>query len=106
MRSMTVTSQCPHWCVREHPAAMRGADFYHASDTSSVTASMTGGPGAPEWVDVQRAQYVPDDPGEPAWTATVEIALHTGDRYRLIGLTLAEARQLAAILSRAADLPG
>ena len=106
MGSMTVTSQCPHWCVREHPAAMRGADFYHASDTSSVTASMTGGPAAPDWVDVQRAQYVPDDPGETAWTATVEIALHTGDRYRLIGLTVEEARQLAAILSRAADLPG
>ena len=105
MRSMTVTSQCPPWCVREHAAAMGGADFYHASETSSVTVSMTGGPGAPEWVDVQRAQYIPDDPGAPAWTATVEIAVHTGDRYRLIGLTLEEARQLAAILARTAGLP-
>jgi hypothetical protein len=106
MRSVTVTSQCPQWCVREHSAAMRGADFYHASETSSVTISMTGGPGAPEWVDVQTAQYVPDDPGEPAWIPTVEVALHTGDRYRLIGLTPEEARQLAALLARAAGLPG
>ena len=52
---------------------------------------------------MQTAQYLPDDPGEPAWSPTVEIAVHTGGRYRLIGLTPEEARELAAMLAQAAD---
>ena len=39
-------------------------------------------------------------PGRPA----VEIAVHAGDRYRLIGLTPDEARKLAAMLAQAADI--
>ena len=53
---------------------------------------------------MQTAQYLPDDPSEPAWSPTVEIAVHAGDRYRLIGLTPEEARELAAMLARAAQL--
>ena len=41
---------------------------------------------------MQTAQYLPDDPAEPAWSPTVEIAVHAGGRYRLIGLTPEEAR--------------
>jgi len=63
-------------------------------------------PGLPERVDVETAQYWPDDPEEEAWTPTVEVALYAGSRYRLIGLTPQEARQLAAVLAHAADMPG
>jgi hypothetical protein len=98
--------QCPGWCVRDHSAELRDAPFYHASETDSVTISWPRHPGLPERVDVQTAQYVPDDPGEALWTPTVEVALYTGSRYRVIGLTLEEARQLAAMLARAADMPG
>ena len=81
----------------------RGGAFYHASETTSVAIARPGGLTAPDRLDVQTAQYLPDDPAEPAWSPAVEIAVHTGDRYRLIGLTPEEARELAALLARAAD---
>jgi hypothetical protein len=59
-----------------------------------------------ERVDVETAQYLPDDPEEEAWTPTVEVALYAGSRYRLIGLTPQEARQLAAVLAYAPYMPG
>jgi hypothetical protein len=58
----------------------------------------------PDRLDVQTAQHLPDDPGEPAWSPTVEIAVHAGGRYRLIGLTPEEARELAVLLASAADI--
>ena len=100
------TDQCPGWCVRDHSAELREAPFYHASETASVAISWPRHPGVPERVDVQTAQYVPDDPDETAWTPTVEVALYTGSRYRAISLTPEEARQFAAMLTRAADMPG
>ncbi|MGO8888726.1 MAG: DUF6907 domain-containing protein [Streptosporangiaceae bacterium] len=95
----SVIGHCPAWCAREHAAA-----FYHASETTSVTIARPGGLTAPDRLDVQTAQYLPDDPAEPAWSPTVEIAVHAGGRYRLIGLTPQEARDLAALLARAADV--
>jgi hypothetical protein len=106
MRSGAITDHCPPWCARDHSAERRGAAFYHAGEASSVAISRPRRLGVPEWVDVQTAQYLPDEPGESAWAPTVEIALHAGGRYRLIGLTPDEARQLASMLERAADLPG
>ena len=103
MSSVTVTNHCPPWCHRDHSDATCGAAFYHASETTSVTISRPGGLTTPDRLDVQTAQYLPDDPGEPAWSPTVEIAVHAGGRYRLIGLTPEEARDLAAMLARAAD---
>ena len=70
---------------------------------SVAIAQPGGGLTAPERLDVQTAQYLPDDPGEPAWSPTVELAVHAGGRYRLIGLTPEQARELAALLARAAD---
>jgi hypothetical protein len=104
MQAMTIADQCPRWCVRDHPADACGTAFYHASETTSVAISRPGGPHAPDRLDVQTAQYLPDDPGEPAWSPAVEIAVHAGGRYRLIGLTPEEARQLAGMLARAADV--
>jgi hypothetical protein len=104
MPSMTVTDHCPFWCARDHSAEVCGAAFYHASETSSVTISRPDGPSVPERVDVQTAQYLPDDPSEPAWSPTVEIAVHAGGRYRLISLTPEEARELAGMLARAAGI--
>jgi hypothetical protein len=104
MPSMTVTEHCPHWCAGEHAADTWGAAFYHASETTSVTISRPGGLTTPDRLDVQTAQYLPDDPGEPAWSPAVEITVHAGDRYRLIGLTPEEARDLAGMLTRAADM--
>jgi hypothetical protein len=101
---MTLTDQCPHWCAREHSADSCGTAFYHASETTSVTISGPGGRTAPDRLDVQMAQYLPDDPGEPAWSPTVEIAVHADGRYRLIGLTPEEAHELAAMLARAASM--
>ncbi len=96
---LSVTGHCPAWCARAHAAA-----FYHASETTSVAIAQPGGGlTAPDRLDVQAAQYLPDDPGEPAWSPTVEIAVHAGGRYRLIGLTPEEARELAAMLAKAAD---
>ena len=43
-------------------------------------------------------------PASPAWSPAVEIAVHAGGRYRLIGLTPEEARELAAMLATAADI--
>ena len=103
MPSMTVTDHCPHWCSRDHSADTCGTAFYHASETTSVTISRPSGLTTPDRLDVQAAQYLPDDPGEPAWSPTVEIAVHADGRYRLIGLTPEEARQLAAMLAHAAD---
>jgi len=104
MPSMTGTEQCPRWCARDHSAEPRGFAFYHASETSSVTFSRAAGQGGPDRADVQTAQYLPDDPGEPAWSPTVELAVHADGRYRLIGLTPGEARELAGMLARAADM--
>ena len=100
----SVIGHCPAWCARAHAAA-----FYHASETATVTIARPGGLTAPDRLDVpyrldvQAAQYLPDDPGEPAWSPAVEITVHTGGRYRLIGLTPEEARELAALLAKAAD---
>jgi hypothetical protein len=104
MPSMTVTNHCPHWCTRDHSADPCETAFYHASETTSVNIARPGGRTVPDRLDVQTAQYLPDDPGEPAWSPAVEIAVHTGGRYRLIGLTPEEARKLAGILARAADI--
>ncbi len=104
MTPVTDADHCPHWCARDHTTERRGRAFYHASQTCSVTISTAGRPGFPERADVETAQYIPDDPGEAPWTPTVELTLHAGSRYRVIGLTPTEARQLAAMLARAADL--
>jgi hypothetical protein len=104
MPSMTVTDHCPHWCTRDHSADTCGPAFYHFSETASVTIARSDGLTAPDRLDVQTAQYLPDDPSEPAWSPAVEIAVHAGGRYRLIGLTLEEARELAAMLAQAADV--
>jgi hypothetical protein len=106
MTPATDADHCPHWCARDHSTERRGRAFYHASKTCSVTISTAGLPGFPERADVETAQYIPDDPGEAPWTPTVELTLHAGSRYRVIGLTPEEARQLAAMLARAADLTG
>lgn len=109
MPSMTATEHCPHWCSRDHSADRCGTAFYHASETTSVAIARPGGLTAadrldvPHRLDVQAAQYLPDDPAEPAWSPTVEIAVHAGGRYRLIGLTPEEARDFAAMLAKAAD---
>jgi hypothetical protein len=68
MPSATVTGQCPHWCTRDHSTDTCGTAFYHASETASVTISRPGGCMVPDRLDVQTAQYLPDDPGEPAWS--------------------------------------
>ena len=104
MPSGTVTDHCPHWCSRDHSADPCGTAFYHASETASVAIARPGGPAVPDRLDVQTAQYLPDDPGEPAWSPAVEITVHTGGRYRLIGLTPEEARELAGMLAKAADI--
>ena len=104
MPSATVTGQCPDWCARHHPPDTGGLAFYHASETTSVTISRPWGLTVPDRLEVQTAQYLPDDPGEPAWSPAIEIAVHTGGRYRLIGLTPEEARELAFLLASAADL--
>jgi hypothetical protein len=105
MQTGAGTDQCPHWCARDHTAHGAGRTFYHASETCSVTISRPGCSGGPERLDVETAQYLPDDPAETPWTPTVELVLHAGDRYRLIGLTPQEARQLAEMLARAASMP-
>ncbi len=106
MPSGTVTDHCPHWCRRDHSADPCGTAFYHASETASVAIARPGGLAVPDRLDVQTAQYLPDDPCEPAWSPAVEITVHTGGRYRLIGLTLEEARELAGMLAKAADIVG
>jgi hypothetical protein len=103
MPSATITGQCPHWCTRDHSTDTCGTAFYHASETASVTIAQPGGCTVPDRLDVQTAQYLPDDPGEPAWSPAVEIAVHAGGRYRLIGLTPEEAKQLAGMLAEAAE---
>jgi hypothetical protein len=104
MPSVTATGQCPRWCARDHSADACDTAFYHASETASVAIARPGTLAVPERLDVQAAQYLPDDPGEPAWAPAVEIAVHADGRYRLIGLTPDEARQLAAVLARAAEV--
>jgi hypothetical protein len=98
------TGRCPRWCARNHSADTSGAAFYHASETLSVAVSRPGDPELPDCLDVQAAQYLPDDPDEPAWPPAIEIAVHAAGRYRLIGLTPPQARELAGALARAADM--
>ena len=78
MPSATITDQCPHCAPGNTPRAPAGRLFYHASETSSVTISRPDGCSVPDRLDVQTAQYLPDDPGEAAWSPTVEIAVHAG----------------------------
>lgn len=106
MLSVAITNHCPHWCARDHFADACDTAFYHASETTSVAISRPAGGAEPDRMDVQAAQYLPDDPAEPAWSPTVEIAVHAGGRYRLIGLTQDEARDLATMLVQAADVLG
>jgi hypothetical protein len=98
------TRRCPRWCARDHSADACEAAFYHASESLSVTVARPGDPAVPDRLDVQAAQYLPDDPGEPAWPAAIEIAVHAAGRYRLIGLTPPQARELARALAQAADM--
>jgi len=98
------TGRCPLWCARIHSADTSGAAFYHASETLSVAVSRPGDPELSDRFDVQAAQYLPDDPAEPAWPPAIEIAMHAAGRYRLIGLTPPQARELAGALARAADM--
>jgi hypothetical protein len=98
------TGRCPRWCARNHSVDTSGPAFYHASETLSVAVSRPEDPVLPDRLDVQAAQYLPDDPGEPAWPPAIEIAVHAAGRYRLIGLTPPEARELAGALARAADM--
>ena len=104
MPCMTITGRCPRWCTRDHSTGTCETAFYHASETASVTISRPGDLGAPDRLEVQAAQYLPDDPSELSSSPAVEIAVHVSGRYRLIGLTPAEARELAAMLVRAAGL--
>lgn len=111
MSAMVVDGQCPHWCTRDHSADRCGSAFYHASKTGSVTLSERRGAVSPGWQDVgpehlevETALYLPDEPTEPAWPPRVEIAVHSGGRYRLIGLTPDQARELAGMLAEAAGL--
>jgi hypothetical protein len=96
-------TDCPSWCARDHAAEPCGVVFCHESETSSVSVSRPRRTDAPERVDVQTTRYLPDDPGEPAWPALVEVATLAGERYRLFGLTPDEARRLAAFLVHAAQ---
>jgi AMP-binding enzyme/uncharacterized protein DUF6907 len=98
------TGRCPRWCACNHSADTSGAAFYHASETLSVAVSRLGDPALPDRLDVQAAQYLPDDPAEPAWPPAIEIAVHAAGRYRLIGLTPPQARELARALARTADM--
>jgi hypothetical protein len=98
------TGRCPRWCARNHSAGTSGAAFYHASETLSVATSRPGDAELPDRLEIQAAQYLPDDPAEPAWPPTVEIAVHAAGRYRLIGLTPPQARELARTLARTADM--
>jgi Domain of unknown function (DUF6907) len=98
------TGRCPRWCVRNHAADTSGAAFYHVGETASVALSPRGDPDLPDRLDVQAAQYLPDDPAESAWPPAIEIAVHAAGRYRLIGLTPPQARELARALARTADM--
>ena len=98
------TGRCPRWCACNHSADTSGAAFYHASETLSVAVSRLGDPALPDRLDVQAAQHLPDDPAEPAWPPAIEIAVHAAGRYRLIGLTPPQARELARALARTADM--
>jgi hypothetical protein len=104
MPTATATGQCPRWCTGAHVSGAPGIAFYHASEPASVPVSRLGGAHGPDRIDVQAAQYLPDEPTEPAWSPAIEIAVHADGRYRLIGLTPDEARTLATLLTRAADL--
>lgn len=97
---MTIVDHCPRWCARDHS----GCTYYHASEQASVTISRPGDLAAPDRLEVQAAQYLTDEPGEPSSSPAVEIAVHAGGRYRLIGLTPAQARELAGMLVKAAGL--
>jgi hypothetical protein len=98
------TGRCPGWCTRSHSADTSGAAFYHASETLSVAVSRPGDAVLPDRLDVQAAQYLPDDPAESPWPPAIEIAVHAAGRYRLIGLTPSQARELAKALTRTADM--
>src|ERR1700734_3762639 len=98
------TGRCPRWCARDHSADTSGAAFYHASETLSVAVSRPGDPELPDRLEVQAAQYLPDDPAESAWLPAIEIAVHAAGRYRLLGLPPPQARELARALARTADM--
>jgi len=78
----------------------------------TLAAAAAGKPLAPLGPRLTERELVPCVRGigatvlvaEPAWPPAIEIAVHAGDRYRLIGLTPLQARELSSALARAADM--
>jgi hypothetical protein len=103
MLSTTVTHGCPRWCVLEHPVDTRKTVLHHASETAVLTISRPGDSATPDRIEVQSAQYLSDEQDGAFGSSYVEIAVYVAHRYRLIGLTPDEARELARVLLRAAD---
>jgi hypothetical protein len=102
MPAITFTEHCPHWCVRDHTTDSCGV-LYHAGQTGSVAIAQPDGLLLSDRLDVQVAQYLPEDPQESVWPPTVEITVPAAGRYRLIGLTQQQARELARLLAESAD---
>jgi len=102
LREAAGAAQCPPWCVSDHAAELGEAAFYHASATDSLMISGSAGLRRVR-LEIETAQYAPEDSGEGPWIRVVEIALQEGNRYRLIGLTPDEARKAARMLVQAAN---
>ncbi|WP_413467781.1 DUF6907 domain-containing protein [Mycobacterium sp. RTGN3] len=94
-------STCPTWCVEEGVACQD--PLWHVSESHVLELVCPGEPRCRESVEVRAAQYLADDSDRATWVPTVELAHHVGNRYRVIHLSPADARQLAELLSRAAD---
>lgn len=94
--------ECPDWCRLQHASS---PVFVHEGPTHELVLSRPRD-AEPECLKVRTVEYLPlelPDPGGP-WGPIVEVEHHVGDRYRVINLTSDDARQIAALLLRAASL--
>jgi hypothetical protein len=86
---------CPDWCALPHTSA---ATSGHEGVSSRVHLSRPSEE-PPQSLSIRTVQYLPLEWEDGAsWRPFVEVAIHTGDRYRMINVTSTEARRLAAIL--------
>ena len=96
---MSVREQsCPSWCTKKH---IGGEATYHEGETRRVELLSDIADG--QFLEIRNVQYLPIETNDSTATASmVELALHSGNRYKVFNLAGDSAQALAQVLLDAA----
>lgn len=98
---MSVKEQCcPSWCVKEH---LESEITSHEGEVQYV--ELLSGEADPQFLEIRTVQYLPigTDESSSAPASMVEVALHSGNRYRVFNLAGNSVHALARVLLSAAS---